>query len=91
MTEEVEITTVSEKGQVVIPQSLRRELGIGAGTKFLVFGKGDTVIMKKLRLPDVEKEWKEIFKAMDEKRLKLSDEDVQKEVTAVRRGKRRGK
>ena len=73
MTEEPEVTTISEKGQVVIPQSIRKELGIKPRTKFLVFGRGDTVIMKKLELPDVKKEWDDIFKMMDKKGLKLSE------------------
>lgn len=73
MTTEPEVTTVSEKGQVVIPQSIRKELGIKPKTKFLVYGRGDTVIMKKLELPDLKKEWEEIFKQMDKKELKISD------------------
>ncbi len=36
MVEEPEITTMSEKGQVVIPQSIRNELGIKPKTKLLV-------------------------------------------------------
>lgn len=77
MTEEPEVTTMSEKGQVVIPQSIRKELGIKPRTKFLVFGRGDTVIMKRLELPDVKKEWEEIFKMIDEKGLKLSEGEIQ--------------
>jgi len=91
MTEEPEITTISEKGQVVIPQSIRKELGIKPKTKFLVFGRGDTVIMKRLELPDVKKEWEDIFKRMDEKGLKLSEKEIQKEITASRREKLRRK
>ena len=89
MTDEPEVTTMSEKGQVVIPQSIRKELGIKPKTKFLVFGRGDTVIMKRLELPDVKKEWDDIFKMMDTKGLKLSEGDIQKEIAAVRKEKRR--
>ena len=89
MTREPEVTTISEKGQVVIPQSIRKELGIKPKTKFLVFGRGDTVIMKRLELPDVKKEWDDIFKMMDKKGLKLSEEDIEKEIAAVRKEKRR--
>ena len=67
MTEEPQVTTISEKGQVVIPQSIRKELGIKPKTKFLIYGKGDTVIMRKLTLPDLKKEWNDIFEAMDKK------------------------
>jgi AbrB family looped-hinge helix DNA binding protein len=83
--EEPEITTISEKGQVVIPQSIRKELGIKPKNKFLVYGKGDTIVMKKLDLPDLKKEWDDIFKLMDQKEISLSDEQVQKEVAAVRK------
>ena len=85
MSEEPQVTTISEKGQIVIPQSIRKELGIKPRTKFLVFGKGDTVIMKKLELPDMRKEWNEIFKVMDKKNLKLSGSEIQKEVAEVRK------
>jgi len=88
MTEEPEVTTMSEKGQVVIPQSIRKELGIKPKTKFLVYGRGDTVIMKKLDLPDLKKEWEEIFKLMDRKELKISDEEIQKEIAEARKANR---
>ncbi len=91
MAQEPEVATVSEKGQIVIPQSLRKELGIKPRMKFVVFGRGDTVIMKRLELPDVRKEWEKIFKVMDKKGLKLSEREVLDEVTAVRRGSRRNK
>ncbi|MEJ5327928.1 MAG: AbrB/MazE/SpoVT family DNA-binding domain-containing protein [Candidatus Bathyarchaeia archaeon] len=85
MTAEPEVTTVSEKGQVVIPQSIRKELGIKPKTKFLVYGRGDTVIMKKLELPDLKKEWDDIFKQMDKKELKLSDKEIQREIEETRK------
>lgn len=88
---EPEVTTISEKGQVVIPQSIRRELGIKPKTKLLVFGKGDTVIMKKLELPDLKKEWEDIFKTMDAKELKFSEKQIQEEITASRKENRRSK
>ncbi len=85
MTEEPEVTTISEKGQVVIPQSIRKELGIKPKTKFLVYGKGDIVIMKKLELPDIKKEWNAIFEMMDKKDLTLSEEEIQKEIAESRK------
>jgi AbrB family looped-hinge helix DNA binding protein len=91
MTKEPEVTTISEKGQVVIPQSIRKELGIKPRTKFLVFGRGDTVIMKRLELPDVKKEWDDIFRMMDKKGLKLSEEEIQKEIAAERIERRKSK
>ena len=84
-TEEPEVITISEKGQVVIPQSIRKELGIKPKNKFLVYGKGDTIIMNKLDLPNLKKEWDDIFKLMDKKELKMSEEEIQKEIATVRK------
>lgn len=48
---EVQMTTTSQKGQVVIPQEIRDELGIESGTRFAVYGKGDTIIFKRVEVP----------------------------------------
>ena len=88
MSLEPEVTTISDKGQVVIPQSLRKELGIKPRTKFLVFGRGDIVIMKRLVLPDVKKEWDDIFKMMDKKGLKVSEDEVLQEIASSRKGRK---
>ena len=85
--EEPEVTTISEKGQVVIPQSIRKEMGIKPKNKFLVYGRGDTIIMKKLELPNLKKEWEDIFKMMDKKALKISEEEIQNEISASRKAK----
>lgn len=85
MTEEPEVTTISERGQIVIPLSIRKELGIKPKNKFLVYGRGDTIIMKKLSLPSLKREWDDIFKLMDKKELKLSDEDIEREIAVARK------
>jgi AbrB family looped-hinge helix DNA binding protein len=48
---QVEITTVSQKGQVVIPQEIRDKLKIKEGMKFAVYGSNGTIIFKRLELP----------------------------------------
>lgn len=50
----VQITTISLKGQVVIPQGIREQMRIQSGTKFAVYGRGDTIIFKKMELPTVQ-------------------------------------
>lgn len=47
----MEITSVSSRGQVVIPQSLRDKLKIREGEKFVVIGEDNTIILKKLEMP----------------------------------------
>ena len=89
MIEDPQVTTISEKGQVVIPQSIRKQMGIKAKNKFLVYRKGNTIIMKKLEIPDLKKEWDSIFKMMDEKELKISDEEIEEEKRQVRKNRRK--
>lgn len=49
--ENIEITSVSSRGQVVIPQSVRDKLKIHEGEKFVVIGEDDTIVLKKLEMP----------------------------------------
>jgi len=78
---------MSEKGQVVIPQELRKMMGLKAKSRFVVVGKGDTIIMKKLVVPDVKKDWNDIFKTMDKKNLKIPDIEISKQIKTHRRKK----
>jgi len=52
---QVELTRISEKGQVVIPSSLRKEMGIKKSDQFMVFGEAGTVILKKIETPAIKK------------------------------------
>jgi AbrB family looped-hinge helix DNA binding protein len=45
---DLEMTRVSSKGQVVIPGLIRARLGLTEGSRLLVFGEGDTIILKKI-------------------------------------------
>lgn len=52
--EPIEVTKLSSKGQIVLPQEIRRRLRLVVGAKFVVIGEGDVVILKKLEVPDRE-------------------------------------
>ncbi len=49
-----EIATIGERGQVVIPLSLRDDMSIHKGDKFMVLQRGDMLVLKKLRAPSEE-------------------------------------
>ena len=51
---EVATTKMSSKGQVVIPESVRKKLGLKAGSLFIVVGEDDTVILKAISPPSIE-------------------------------------
>lgn len=48
-----EVTTITSRGQVVIPQAIREDLRISPGNKFVVIGTGDTIILKKMEMPSM--------------------------------------
>lgn len=88
MKREPELITVSSKGQVVIPQTLRNDIGITPRTKLLAYGEKDTIVLKKIKVPKIYKQWADIFDIMEKKKLKLTSRDIQKEIEAYRREKR---
>ena len=47
-------TTLSSKGQVVIPEEIRDRLGLTPGTRFVVVAERDVVIFKVLEAPDAD-------------------------------------
>ena len=47
-------TKMSSKGQVVIPENIRKRLKLKAGDKFVVVGEKDVVILKTISPPSME-------------------------------------
>ena len=89
--EKPDVTVVSGKGQVVIPQTIRKKLGWDPKTKLLVYDYQDVVILKKLEVPDIAKELEAIYKRIDKRIAKygeLSNEEINEIIHAHRRKKR---
>ncbi len=79
-------TTLSSKGQVVIPEEIRTRLGLKPGAQFVVVGDRDVVIFKVLEPPsrnEFEALASEARRAA--KRTGLRPADVRKAVRKVRR------
>jgi AbrB family looped-hinge helix DNA binding protein len=84
---EPEVTVVSDKGQVVIPQSIREKLGLRPKTRLLVYGYGDVVILKKMKIKDVIKDLKALYSKVDRRIAKygeLSDKEIEEMVHKYR-------
>ena len=82
---------VSEKGQVVIPQTIRKKLGIGPKTKLLVYGYQDAVIMKKLEVPNITKKLEAMYRRIDKRIAKhgeLTNKEINEVISDYRRKKR---
>jgi len=80
--EKADITVVSEKGQVVIPQTIRKKLGIRPKTKLLIYGYQDAVIMKKLEVPNVTKELEDLYERID-KKIEKHGELINEEINEI--------
>jgi len=88
--EEADVVVVSSKGQVVIPQSMRQKLRIGAKSKLLVYPYEDALIMRKLEIKNVENRLAEIYRRVVARRAKygeLSETEIDEIVQKYRHGK----
>ncbi len=87
---DVEITKMTSKGQVVIPQDIRKEKGLKEGEKFLVYGIDDNIILKKIKNLEKAKtkeEFEKVFSSMwkTAKARGMTKRDVAKEIKAYRK------
>jgi AbrB family looped-hinge helix DNA binding protein len=85
---DVATTTMSSKGQVVIPEAIRARLGLTTGAQFVVVADRDVVILKVLEPPALSE-----FSALRAqarraaKAAGLKPADVPRAITKVRRVK----
>lgn len=81
-------TTLSSKGQVVIPEEIRARLGLKAGAQFVVLGDKDVVIFKVLQ-PPAKRDFEALVRQARAaaKRSGLRRGDVVRAVSRARRAK----
>ena len=84
----VSTTKMSSKGQVVIPDEIRRKLRLKEGAHFVVLGDGDTVVLKRVAPPSTD-DIRDLLKdaRLQAKNAGLTKADVRKMIAEVRRGK----
>ena len=84
--ESVEVTSVSSRGQVVIPQILREKMKIHTGEKFVVIGEKNTIVLKKLEMPSFRGVDKLLKKTREFAKMKgLKESDVNEAIKQARR------
>jgi AbrB family looped-hinge helix DNA binding protein len=78
-------TKLSSRGQVVIPEEIRRRLGLEPGEQFVVLGEGDTVILRKIRPPSFEEFDSLLAQAREAaQRVGLEQQDLEAVIDEVR-------
>ena len=81
----VATTKLSSKGQVVIPENIRKKLSLEAGVQFIVVGDNDVVILKKISTPSMDEFETLINKARKTaKRVGLKKSDIERAIRKVR-------
>lgn len=78
-------TRLSSKGQVVIPEEIRKDLGLSEGDQFIVIGEGDAVILKTITPPKIEEFHKLLGQARSAiRKAGIKRADVKSAITKVR-------
>ncbi|MBS3171616.1 AbrB/MazE/SpoVT family DNA-binding domain-containing protein [Candidatus Woesearchaeota archaeon] len=89
----VKITKISSKGQVVIPQEIRKKLDLEEGNLMIVsdqnntilLDQNNTILLKKIEIPKI-KTWEEVTKPFREaaKKVNFSEEDLERVIAESR-------
>lgn len=85
----MQILTVSSKGQISLPVSIRKLLSIDTGDKLVAYTSGDVIMLKMLKLPSAE----EFEASLDEAQewaasVGYDENDVNNIIKSVRKEKR---
>lgn len=87
--EETEIAVVGTKGQIVIPQRLRKELKITSKTKLVLYRKDDKIVLTKLEVPSLREELEKLASEVSKQQTsKISEKEILKEIQSYRLEKR---
>ena len=78
-------TKMSSKGQVVIPENIRKKLNLKAGAQFVVMGENDIVILKSISPPSLDEFDSLIAKARKQgKQAGIKKSDISDAISKVR-------
>ena len=86
MARDFATTKMSSRGQVVIPESIRSKMDLRPGSKFVVMGLGDVVMLKVISPPSLE-EFTTLQKRLQQAARKAGRKrtDIAKAIAQVRR------
>lgn len=82
----LEVTSVSTRGQVVIPNDIRENMNLKPGTKMIIIQEGDNILLKPIKTPRMS-QFDKIIALGDKarKELNLKESDVDKAIKNVRK------
>ncbi|MFH1257273.1 MAG: AbrB/MazE/SpoVT family DNA-binding domain-containing protein [Candidatus Diapherotrites archaeon] len=85
----VELTKMSSRGQVVIPQNIREKMGLKEGEAFAAVASGNTLMLRRIKTPSKEDILKELERLAVKgearaKKLGLKEKDVDRIIHEAR-------
>ena len=86
------IASMSSRGQIVLPVSIRRKLNLGEGSQFLVISDDENILLKPkpVREPSLDEFYSLIEKAQETaKKIGLTEDDINAVIKETRAGKRK--
>lgn len=85
-----QVLTVSSKGQISLPVSIRKLLSIDTGDKLVAYASGDAIMLKTLKLPSAEEFEVALSKAQEwAASAGYQEGDVNEIIKSVRKNKRK--
>ncbi len=84
MAERIEMGTVSSRGQICIPNSMREDLGLKEGSKILFVLTDDSLLVKKVNMQT----FAEITRPLKEAKKKIREDEVVDLIHKMRREKK---
>lgn len=81
----IDVLTLSTKGQLVLPNDLRKSLSLTPGDKLVVYWSDGSIVLKKLELPTESDFEKEIDKTvLYAKETGIKEEDIANTIKSYR-------
>lgn len=82
----IEVVNLSSKGQLVIPQHIRKAMDLKERDKLVLVTDEDTILLKKIKETDVKSRLKSLMKTFTKEFAKagITKEDIAREIKAAR-------
>lgn len=86
----VTIASMSSRGQIVLPISIRKKLGLDSGSQFLVITDKNNILLKPVKEPSLDEFYSLIEQAQETARkIGLTQQDIDMEIKNMRAEKRK--
>ena len=86
---DAKVLTVSSKGQISLPSTIRKMLSIETGDKLVAYTSGDVIMLKALKLPSAEEFQESLEQAQKwAASVGYEESDVNDIIKSVRKNKR---